>query len=121
MQQQLKKKKSIHFRSIATWRRLIIPGMKYMNQRQEREKNNTQITTLRKPDGSLTAGVSESLKHLLEYFTPEDKEDDDTDNHKIARIQSQEPFDKTEVKASFQRKLGMQQKVWGKKRQEKMG
>jgi len=56
---------------------------------------------LRKPDGSLTAGVSESLKHLLEYFTPEDKEDDDTDNHKIARIQSQEPFDKTEVKASF--------------------
>ena len=24
---------------------------------------------------------------MLEYFTPEDKEDDDTDNHKLARIQ----------------------------------
>ena len=28
---------------------------------------------------------------MLEYFTPEDKEDDDTDNHNLATIQSQEP------------------------------
>jgi hypothetical protein len=29
-------------------------------------ENNTQITTLRKPDGSLTADLSETLKHMLE-------------------------------------------------------
>ena len=58
-----------------------------------KRKNKSQITTLRKPDGSLTAYFSETLKHMLEYFTPEDKEDDDSDNHKIAKIQSQEPVD----------------------------
>ena len=56
-------------------------------------KNNTQTTTLQKPDGSLTADLSETLKRMLEYFTPQDKEDYDTDNHKLARIQSQEPVD----------------------------
>jgi len=37
---------------------------------------------------------------MLGYFTPEDKEDDDTDNHKLARIQSQEtlhPADDEEI------------------------
>ena len=66
--------------------------MKYINWRQEREKI-TQITLLLKPDGPLTADLSETLKHVLEYFIPEDKEDGDTDNHKLARIQSQEPVD----------------------------
>ena len=34
---------------------------------------------------------------MLEYFTPEDKEDDDTDN-KLARIQYQEPVDTADDK-----------------------
>jgi len=45
------------------------------------------------PDGSLTADTRETLKHMLEYFIPEDKENDDTDCHKQARTQSQEPVD----------------------------
>jgi hypothetical protein len=53
---------------------------------------------LRKPDGSLAADISETLKHMLEYLTREDKEDDDTDNHKLARIQSQEPVDTADDK-----------------------
>ena len=48
---------------------------------------------MRKPDGSLTAHLSEILKHTLEYFTPEDKEDDVSDNHKLVRIKSQEPIE----------------------------
>ena len=63
-----------------------------------KRKNNTQITTLQKPDGSLTADLSETLEHMLEYFTPEDKEEDDTDNPKLARIQSQEPVDTADDK-----------------------
>jgi len=58
----------------------------------------TQTNRLRKPDGSLTADLTETLKHMLEYFTPEDKEDDDTDNHRLARIQSQEPVDTADDK-----------------------
>jgi len=35
---------------------------------------------------------------MLEYFKPEDKEYDDTDNHKLARIKSQEPVNTAEDK-----------------------
>jgi len=35
---------------------------------------------------------------MLEYYTREDKEDDDTDNHKLDRIQSQEPVDTADDK-----------------------
>jgi hypothetical protein len=43
-----------------------------------KRKSNTQITTLRKPNGILTADIRETVKHMLEYFTPEDKKTDDT-------------------------------------------
>jgi len=34
-------------------------------------RTNTQIT-LRKPEGSLTRDTKETLRYMLEYFTPED-------------------------------------------------
>jgi hypothetical protein len=48
-----------------------------------KRRNKIQITTLRKPDGSLTDDLRETLKTMLEHFTPEDKEEDDTDHHKL--------------------------------------
>jgi hypothetical protein len=57
------------------------------------KKNITHITTLRKPDRSLTADLPETLKHMLEHFAPEDNHNDDSDFHKQARILSQEPVD----------------------------
>jgi hypothetical protein len=39
----------------------------------EKRKRITQLTTLKKPDGSLTKDTSETLKHMLEYFVHEDK------------------------------------------------
>jgi hypothetical protein len=53
-----------------------------------KRKNNTQITTLRKPNEILTADIREILKHILDYFTPKDKETDDTDYHKLVRTQA---------------------------------
>jgi hypothetical protein len=53
-----------------------------------KRKNSTQLTTLRKPDGSLTADIRETLKHVLGHFAPEDTETDDTDFHKQARTRS---------------------------------
>ena len=53
---------------------------------------------MRKRDGSLTADICETLKHMLEYFTLEGKENNDTDYHKQARTQSQEPVDTADDK-----------------------
>jgi hypothetical protein len=58
-----------------------------------KRRNNTQITTLRKPDGSLTEDLRETLQFMLEHFTPDDKEEDDTELHKLARAQALEPAD----------------------------
>jgi hypothetical protein len=58
-----------------------------------KRRNITQITTLRKPDGSLTEDLKETLQLMLEHFTPEDKEEDDTELHKLARAQAFEPPD----------------------------
>ena len=50
-----------------------------------KNKSNTQITTLRKPDGSLTRDTQETLILMLEYFTPEDNDLEDNDHHKQVR------------------------------------
>jgi hypothetical protein len=46
-----------------------------------KKKNNTQTTILRKPDGSLTKDTKETLRLMLEHFTPEDNKHEDN-NHK---------------------------------------
>ena len=43
-----------------------------------KKRTNTQITTLRKPDGSQTSERKETLILMLEYFTPEDSDLDET-------------------------------------------
>ena len=58
-----------------------------------KRKSTAQITTLRKPDGSLTADLHETIKHTLEYFVPDDNQADDSDFHKQARTLSQHPID----------------------------
>ena len=58
-----------------------------------KRKRTTQITTLRKPDGSLTTDLHNTLSHMLEYFAPEDNQKDDTEFHRQARILSQDPID----------------------------
>ena len=50
-----------------------------------KKKNNTKRTTLRKPDGSLTRDTPETIRLILEYFTPEDNELEDNDHHKQVR------------------------------------
>jgi hypothetical protein len=61
-------------------------------------KHTTQITTLRKSDGTLTSDLRETLKHMLEHFTPEDNQNDFSEHHKQARTQSQEPTDMADDK-----------------------
>jgi hypothetical protein len=44
------------------------------------------------------ADIREALQHMLDYFAPEDKDNDDTDFHKLARSQSQEPMNTADDK-----------------------
>jgi hypothetical protein len=53
-----------------------------------KKKTNTQITTLRKPNGSLT---KDTLRYMLEYFTPEDNEQEDNNHHKQMRDMTARP------------------------------
>ena len=57
-----------------------------------KRRSTTQITTLRKPDGTLTVDLQETLQHMLEHFAPEDDQHDDSDLHKQARTLSKEPI-----------------------------
>jgi hypothetical protein len=50
------------------------------------------MTTLRKPDGTLTEDLQETLKHMLKHFAPEDNQHDNSDLHKQARTLSMEPI-----------------------------
>ena len=50
-----------------------------------KKRTNTQITSLRKPDGSLTRDTKETLRLMLEYFTPEYNDLDDNNHHKHIR------------------------------------
>jgi hypothetical protein len=45
----------------------------------DKRNNNTEITTLRKSDGSQTADLHETLNDMLEQFAPEDNHNDDSD------------------------------------------
>jgi thiamine pyrophosphate-dependent acetolactate synthase large subunit-like protein len=59
-----------------------------------KRNTTTQITTLRKPDASLTSDTKETLHLMLDYFTPEDKVRKDSEYHKLIRAQTQQPTNK---------------------------
>jgi len=50
------------------------------------------MTTLQKPDGSLTSDLNETLKVLIDHLTPSDEQSDDTDYHKRIRTLTTEPI-----------------------------
>ena len=50
------------------------------------------MTTLQKPDGSLTSDLNETLKVMIDYLTPNDEQSDDTDHHTRTRNISTEPI-----------------------------
>jgi hypothetical protein len=50
------------------------------------------MTTLQKPDGSLTSDLNETLRVMIEHLTPNDVRSDDTDHPKRIRNLSTEPI-----------------------------
>jgi len=56
-----------------------------------KRNTSTQITTLRKPDGTLTADIKETLSLMMDTFTPKDNRRDDNDYHKQVRALTKQP------------------------------
>jgi len=58
---------------------------------------------------------------MLEYFTPEDKETDYTDYHKIVRTQAQDPADTADKYFTLEEIRNAVKSTGNKKRPEKTG
>lgn len=58
------------------------------------------LTTLKKPDGSLTSSLKETLQHMIDYFVPEDEEAADNNYHKQVRETNRIPL-KTQDDVDF--------------------
>jgi hypothetical protein len=54
-----------------------------------KRRHHSLFASLRKPDGSLTTDMDETVTLMLEHFTPEDNALDDSEFHKQIRAQSQ--------------------------------
>ena len=57
-----------------------------------RIKSCSSLSTLRKPDGTVTTDTADTMRYMIESFTPEDDEETDNERHKIIRAQLKEPI-----------------------------
>lgn len=89
---KIRKSKSLSWREYCNMTTHINPWNEAYRLAAGKRKSATLITTLRKPDGTLTEDLHETLKHMLEHFAPEDNQHDDSDLHKQARTLSMEPI-----------------------------
>jgi hypothetical protein len=55
-------------------------------------KQSSTLTTLRKPDGTDTKDLAETIHYIIETFTPEDKEEIDSAGHKLFRATIKVPI-----------------------------
>ena len=49
------------------------------------------LTTIRRPDGTATTGLTETVNAMMDHFTPADHESTDTDYHTLIRAQNKTP------------------------------
>ena len=47
------------------------------------------LTTIQKPDGTYTNDIKSTLKHMLDYFVPDDSLETDNEHHKEIRKQAE--------------------------------
>jgi len=75
------------------------PWNKVYKKAASKRKTKTRSSTLRKPDGTKTKDTANTLRHVLEHFTPEDNKNDDDDyDHRRGRLQSQLPINSSDDK-----------------------
>ena len=55
-------------------------------------RTSTRLTTLKKEDGTYTTDMDNTMRHMLEYFIPDDNEESDSELHKRIRREVKEPI-----------------------------
>ena len=66
-------------------------------------KNCSPLSTLRRPDGTVTTDMAETMRFMMDSFTPEDDKETDNEYHKLIRAQTKTPIT-TEDDNSHQQK-----------------
>ena len=56
-----------------------------------RKRSCSTLSRIRRPDGTVTSGLAETLNVMMEHFTPADEEPTDNDYHKLIRAQNKTP------------------------------
>ena len=56
-------------------------------------KDNSVISTLKRPDGSLTNNIDETMQYMMQQFIPQDQQDEVTEYHKTIRPKTQRPIE----------------------------
>jgi hypothetical protein len=54
-------------------------------------RSNSILTTIRRPDGTVTSGLAETVNAMTDHFTPADHEITDSEYHKLIRTQNKTP------------------------------
>jgi hypothetical protein len=63
-------------------------------------KSSISLSTIRKPDGTITTDTADTIRFMIDSFTPTDDEETDNESHKLIRAQIKEPI-QTEDDKSF--------------------
>jgi hypothetical protein len=59
----------------------------------EKLRSKTTLSTLKTQNGTYTSDIENTIKHMMEYFIPEDNESSDSAHHKFIRQLTVEPLD----------------------------
>jgi hypothetical protein len=55
-------------------------------------KSRSLLSTLKKPDGTVITDTGDTMRFMIDSFTPEDDEETDNERHKLIRIQTKDPI-----------------------------
>ena len=56
-----------------------------------KKRSCSTLSTIRRPDGTVTSGMAETVNVTMEHFTPADEEVTDRDYHKLITAQNKTP------------------------------
>jgi len=59
---------------------------------QTGHEQSEALSTLQKPDGSLTSDLKGTITYMLDYLIPKDEVDSDSEYHKSIRTETERPI-----------------------------
>ena len=92
-QNEIKKEKFNSWKEYCSVTSSVNPWSQVYKLAAGKVRNNTIMTTLRKPDGSESTNIQDTIKTMMNHFIPEDIEEEESYYHKQIRKMVEEPID----------------------------